>query len=70
MAWIILELAITTRGLWASSRRGSAAMGTAWITWTGCDGPRASSVQIVAKRAVGDLETGGTCARAVAAGPR
>jgi hypothetical protein len=60
--WMPLVLACTTRGRWASSRRGSGLMRTAWTTWNGCGGRVVSFARAVASAGAGGLATDASCA--------
>jgi hypothetical protein len=66
-AWSARAQGFTTPVLWASSRRGSSPTRTAWTTSSGCDGRPGSSARNAPTLVDGDWETGGSCARTVAA---
>ena len=65
--WSVRAQAFTTPVLWVSFRRGSSPTWTAWTTSSGCDGPPGSSARNAATLVDGGWETGGSCARTVAA---
>src|SRR5712691_12463157 len=69
-AWVCSSprRASTTRGPLESSGRGSGPMPTAWITWAGCGGPRASSVPAAGIVADGPPRMVATSARPAVAG--
>ena len=62
--------ACTTRDPLESSSPGSRPMRTAWITWTGCGGPAASSARSAAMLVDGRWPMAGTSARPAASGRR
>ena len=57
-------------GPWASSRRGSALMATAWTTWSGCAGRAVSPARPAVMPGAGGSETAGMSASAATGAPR
>ena len=68
--WPDPAAACTTRGRWASSRRGFAPMPTVLTTWSGCAGHGGSCARDAAPAEVGGSAMAASCARLVATGPR